>query len=99
MKTNVTVPTLTSGFDQVYAKHLWGKYGGGSGPGSTVLSTQAFTELLVNVTQQYNISSILDAACGDGVWIEPALRNNATQIEYFGFDISPLATNFFEGRI
>ena len=88
--------TLTSAFDAVYAKGVWGKrFGGGSGPGSTVHSAAALIELLVNVTQQYNMSSILDAACGSMAWMPNALssidsrrqQDGLGRIRYTGMDI------------
>ena len=62
-----------SAFDHVYAAHVWGLAGGGSGPGSSLASTRAISALLVHFVMAYNINTFLDAACGAMEWMPGTL--------------------------
>ena len=63
-----------SGFDRVYAEKIWGKSGGGSGPGSSERSTRGLSGLLVYFIMSQGIDSFLDAACGSMEWMPVTLE-------------------------
>ena len=64
----------SSGFDRVYAEKVWGKSGGGSGPGSSQLSTRRLSTALAVFVVSHGIDTFLDAACGAMEWMPVTLE-------------------------
>jgi FkbM family methyltransferase len=80
-------------FDKIYKNNLWNMTEAGStkeslsGPGSTVESTKNTRRILSKFIKKYNITSILDLACGDMKWM-PLLLADHPKIKFTGYDIS-----------
>lgn len=84
-------------FSEVYAQRVWERRGGkfngnGSGPGSDQARTVEVRECLLSIIQRFNISSMLDAACGSFNW-QPQFLGEVEQqrpnFRYHGVDIVP----------
>lgn len=76
---------LAQRFQRVYDTNLWGAAQSVSGLGSEVDATAGLREELPRLVARLGITSLLDAPCGDGGWINasrPAVR-------YVGVDIVP----------
>lgn len=73
-------------FRQIYLGNMWGDKESVSGPGSRVDSTKLVAQTLPGLIAQFQIRSILDAACGDFNWMRHVDLNPAT---YTGIDIVP----------
>ena len=81
-------------FEEIYKKHLWGSYGGGSGVGSAILYTQSVRLILRHAIDELNITSMLDAPCGSFNWMPLLLRNLTKPVRYHGVDVvESLITN------
>ncbi len=52
-------------FQDIYHSLAWTGEGGGSGPGSTLEKTATLRALLPKLIAKYNITSMLDAPCGE----------------------------------
>lgn len=70
-------------FDEIYAASYWS--GGGSGGGSSVLSTYRYRKFLERFFRARNIKSIVDLGCGD--WQFSRLIDFAG-LRYQGYDVS-----------
>lgn len=71
-------------FTHIYQNNKWGGKQSISGPGSDVDQTQIIIKELPILFKKYNISSILDAPCGDFFWMNNIDLKN---INYLGVDI------------
>lgn len=71
-------------FRSIYTKNRWNGTETRSGPGSTFASTRRLREALPRLVDQFQITSVLDAACGASYWM-PDLPG------YVGVDIVPEA--------
>lgn len=70
-------------FTKVYYENLWKNSQTVSGPGSTLIETEALRKALPEIIKKYEIKSILDLPCGDFFW----MRLVDLGIEYTGADI------------
>lgn len=73
-------------FTEIYTKNLWRSKDSVSGNGSTKRSTKNLRLKLPELLIKYSIKSVLDAPCGDFVWMEEVLQK-FPNIKYFGGDI------------
>lgn len=72
-------------FTTIYQKHMWGGYPETvSGSGSTLGQTEIIREFLPSLFKTLNISSLLDAPCGDFNWMKEV---DLSHINYIGMDI------------
>lgn len=80
-------------FTRVYEQYEWGTGESRSGPGSTRARGADFRSDLVDLLSRFNVSSILDAPCGDFNWMRDLIT--AQRISYVGVDIVEdlIATN------
>lgn len=72
-------------FTAIFRERRWGGQSV-SGPGSSIAVTARIRAWLPDVFNRYSIRSLVDAPCGDGIWIRdlhPLLQ------EYVGIDIVP----------
>lgn len=79
-------------FELIYKNLLWGDYGDGSGPGSTINYTIHVRSILRQVIEEYSIKSMLDAPCGSFHWMPLLLKNisenlNGKHFRYHGVDV------------
>ncbi|MFC3868125.1 methyltransferase [Helicobacter equorum] len=74
-------------FDIVYETNYWGN---GSGSGSSETLCQDYVAFLQNFFTTYNITSIVDAGCGD--W-QFSKNINFNGIKYQGFDVASFVIN------
>src|SRR5207245_3699197 len=73
-------------FSTIYSDNLWGDTESRSGRGSSLTATKAVRRELPALLQQFDVNTLLDAPCGDFVWmlgIIPAVG------KYIGVDIVP----------
>lgn len=71
-------------FRQIYELNLWGATETVSGEGSTLTSSAALRQLLPSLFVELEISSILDAGCGDCNWINGV---DLSRVSYIGVDV------------
>ncbi|MDH3745899.1 MAG: hypothetical protein OES47_12435, partial [Acidobacteriota bacterium] len=72
-------------FTKIYKDSLWGEEEESrSGPGSTIVATQALRETLPGALEKLGVNSLLDAPCGDFHWMQHV---DLTVEEYVGGDI------------
>lgn len=74
-------------FKYIYQNNLWGNKESVSGTGSTLEQTKELRNQLSYFIEQYRISSIVDAPCGDFNWMKHVIDTD--DITYFGVDIVP----------
>ena len=73
-------------FANTYTRNLWGDSESRSGPGSSLAATALLRRELPGLLKQLGGGTLLDAGCGDFVWIREAVA----QIDrYIGIDIVP----------
>lgn len=77
---------MTSGrvFSRIYQRNEWNGTETRSGPGSGSSATALLTTALLELVRWLGVTSVLDAACGEGYW-QPDLPG------YLGLDIAPEA--------
>mmetsp|Transcript_4988 Transcript_4988/g.7735 ORF Transcript_4988/g.7735 Transcript_4988/m.7735 type:complete len:306 (-) Transcript_4988:617-1534(-) len=83
-------------FQKIYKNNMWGGwvreedgvYVPGAGGGSTVEVTEAIRKVLLGLIRKYDITSLLDAPCGDMNWM-PLLLREVPHVTYHGIDIVP----------
>lgn len=83
-------------FDNIYNTLYWGGGGDGSGPGSEPGATIPTVEAINNIVVKYNVSSIVDAACGACKWTHALiakLQEHGRRITYAGVDVSSVAAS------
>ncbi len=82
-------------FENMREYHIKQGYQSKSGPGSTISITRVIAAQITQILRQYNITSVLDAGCGDCNWISRIGPLHATfteqrsTIPYYGVDITP----------
>lgn len=82
---SIKAATLEEIFTEIYEKHGWGGYPETySGTGSTLKQTIKVRELLSSLISNLDISTILDAPCGDFNWMK---KLDLSDIQYTGVDI------------
>jgi len=77
-------------FNNVYAAHLWGEEGGGSGPGSSLPATREIVHLLAAFMKKNDLHRLVDAPCGSFHWqhgVLDRLNRAGHTVDYRGFDI------------
>lgn len=73
-------------FSNIHRRNAWGGTESLSGPGSTLARAGSFSGPIMDLLQQLNVTTLLDAGCGDFNWMkELPLRLDA----YFGIDLVP----------
>ena len=73
-------------FARIYRENAWGDAESVSGPGSRRDRTAAFVDDLVAAVRQFEVRTLLDAACGDFNWAAPV----ADAVDhYIGADVVP----------
>lgn len=75
---------MTSVFSRVYQTNAWNGRESLSGPGSGYAATAHVGPAIVALVAELGVASVLDAACGDGLWM-PELPG------YVGIDVAPEA--------
>ena len=76
--------TLKDNFSSIYLKKKWGGIETLSGPGSTLAQTAIIRNEIPKIIKQFNITSILDAPCGDFNWVQ---HMQLEECNYIGLDI------------
>jgi SAM-dependent methyltransferase len=71
-------------FARIYETNAWNGAESLSGPGSSIGATKTIAVALQEIVEQLGARSVLDAGCGDSVWMPDLPR-------YIGVDIVPLA--------
>jgi 2-polyprenyl-3-methyl-5-hydroxy-6-metoxy-1,4-benzoquinol methylase len=71
-------------FTDIYNNWSWGSNESRSGPGSTLEDTKNIIDKLPILFNQYGISTVLDASCGDFNWMK---RVDLSGVNYTGGDI------------
>jgi SAM-dependent methyltransferase len=71
-------------FEEIYRRNLWKGRDSVSGSGSTLPGTQALRAQLPRLLHRYNVTSIVDAPCGDFHWMRETALGDC---EYTGVDI------------
>lgn len=77
---------IQSVFSQIYKHNLWGSRESVSGPGSTLSRTVRLRQELPALIEEMNITSLLDAPCGDFNWMKHV---NLNLDQYIGADVVP----------
>jgi len=75
-------------FTAIYEQKMWGdQYGETvSGESSTLVATKTLREELPKLFKEFNITSMLDAPCGDFNWMRVFMKDHP-EIQYTGADI------------
>lgn len=76
---------LQSRFKKVFTTNLWGSRESRSGKGSELRQTHKLISEIPKIIDTYNISSILDAPCGDYNY----MKEIKLKCNYIGIDIVP----------
>jgi hypothetical protein len=75
-------------FSKVYFNKAWSSGDSTSGVGSTLENTVGVRKIIGEILVEYNISSILDAPCGDFNWFQNFFTTNEhNEVTYLGLDI------------
>ncbi|HYV34294.1 MAG TPA: hypothetical protein VE988_01235, partial [Gemmataceae bacterium] len=73
-------------FVNIYRTNAWGNDQSRSGPGSTVVRTAMLRPQLERLLQELEITTLLDAPCGDFNW----LKESVLPVQYYvGVDVVP----------
>lgn len=73
-------------FKEIYEKNLFGGVESRSGPGSSLIQTASLRRELPRLMLDFEISSFLDAPCGDCNWISELEWG---KVSYTGIDVVP----------
>lgn len=73
--------SLRAVFDDIYRTNAWNGTETRSGPGSDIAATASLRRALVELVDELGITSVVDAACGEGNW-QPDLP------DYVGLDVA-----------
>jgi hypothetical protein len=71
-------------FETIYRRNLWNGIETRSGPGSGTAAATAISRAIVELADNLEVETVVDAACGEGRW-QPALPG------YLGLDVAPSA--------
>lgn len=71
-------------FTEIYKKNLWGGSESVSGPGSSMSQTATIRQQIPVLCNRYEVTRILDAACGDFNWFR---QMDVALEQYIGCDI------------
>ena len=71
-------------FTDIYKNWSWGSNESRSGPGSTLEDTKNIIDQFPKLFNKYEISTVLDASCGDFNWMKCV---NLSEVNYTGGDI------------
>jgi glycosyltransferase involved in cell wall biosynthesis len=82
---NASVQAHQDTFTRIYQNNQWGNSESRCGPGSTVSDAANLRQHLPALFEQFNITSVLDAPCGDFNWMRLVVE--ATAIRYVGADV------------
>src|SRR5215208_2185529 len=74
---------LEQRFRRIYETNLWGAPASASGLGSELDATAALRTELPRLLERLQVTSLLDAPCGDAGWINRA----ELDVQYLGVDI------------
>lgn len=85
-KKMLELSTPQERFSEIYKQNLWSSTESRSGTGSTLEYTRNIQKELSNLFLTHNISSVLDAPCGDFNWMGEVIQNHP-DIHYIGADI------------
>lgn len=78
--------TRFDAFKNIFDNNLWQSTGTVSGPASELENTSKLRSYLQELLKKYEIKSIVDAGCGDFVWMKEI---DLSGIWYLGVDIVP----------
>lgn len=78
-------------FSRIYRRNAWNGVETRSGPGSGSAATAQVRALVLALVDELGVSSVVDAACGEGFW-QPALPG------YIGLDVAPEAIEAARAR-
>lgn len=81
----LSLPAAKDRFDKIYEHNIWGDEESLSGPGSSAKYTEKLRNELPSIVKEYGIRSIVDAPCGDFVWMKLLLPQ--IDVDYIGCDI------------
>jgi SAM-dependent methyltransferase len=75
-------------FTAIYEQVMWGDQGGEtrSGESSTLVATEPLRKELPELFKKFDITSVLDAPCGDFNWMRIFMKDHP-EIQYTGADI------------
>ena len=85
IKKILSYASIEERFQAIHATNYWGDAYSLSGSGSSLESTKNIFEQLPVLINKFNISSILDAPCGDFYWMKNVLKK--VNVIYLGGDI------------
>jgi SAM-dependent methyltransferase len=85
-RLRLRVMSRTDVFARAYRNTTWGSQESGSGDASELRATEVVRAQLTDLLHRHNVTSLLDAPCGDWNWMQ---HIDLTGIEYFGADIVP----------
>lgn len=77
------MPTI---FSAIHANNLWNSVESRSGIGSTLAFTEVVRRELPKLSKRWDVTTILDASCGDFNWMQHVDLNG---IDYIGVDVVP----------
>ncbi len=83
----LAMPTVQDRFTAIYRQSLWGSSETVSGPGSEKCYAANLVPALINLFERHDITSIVDAPCGDMNWMVDVLARR--KLRYHGFDLVP----------
>jgi glycosyltransferase involved in cell wall biosynthesis len=87
-RKQINTKNLKDIFTQVHRENYWGGEDSLSGPGSDVIQTTIIKNKVSDIIATYKIKSIVDAPCGDFLWMKDVIGSCNDLIETFtGFDI------------
>ena len=74
---------MAARFERIAQTNLWGAATSASGLGSEFAATAAVREALPDLLKRLEARSLLDAPCGDAIWIKDCIH----ELDYTGVDI------------
>lgn len=85
---------LRARFERIHTTNLWGAAASVSGLGSEPAATAALAAGLPQLLRQLKVASLLDAPCGDAMWI----NRIGLAVDYIGVDIVPAIVEALQRR-
>ena len=80
-------PSLKTVFTEIYYDNAWQNAESVSGRGSTLARTQTIVSRLPSLLSELQVTTLLDAACGDFNWMRYTTLQN---VNYIGCDVVPV---------